>query len=532
MSVAKKRAFNEKMGMLKQFPNHLRLKNGGLVKRKKMDDGGIATNSTASGAGATGGTNAVANTNNSSVIGNALGLNNGFQAGAANISSGTNATQLDNAYTGAQNGINAQVGLANTFVPQANQAVNEQNNLAQQYQNTIAGTGPNAAQTQFAANTSQNVANQDAMAAGQRGAASNVGLLERQAAQQGANTEQQAAGQAATTQANQQIAAQQNLANLATTQSGQATNAVTNLNQAQQNEQNILQGANTAYNNAEVGMQSNLNSTNAQTAAANQNMQGNLISSVASGIGSVFAKGGEVKGYADGGYTQVVSAGNGGPQIPNVSQLPEYNPKNMYNPKQKDKTPDAPDLDLPELQQPNGMLSGTQQPNVTITNNPNLNTQYAPAPTANDLQAPTGMLSSNENGFADGMNSIISKWKGGECKGPYQSHVANFMYGGGMAKGGKVPVLLSPKEVKLTPDQVKEVVEKDADPMKIGYHVPGKDKVKGKDSKKNDFVPDEAEEGSVIVPIHISTHKKASEKSRKFVKNVAAKHMKSPKAGN
>jgi hypothetical protein len=171
----------------------------------------------------------------------------------------------------------------------------------------------------FAANTGQNVANQAALMAGQRGAAGNVGLMARQAAQQGAATEQTAAGQAAQTQAAQQIAAQQNLANLATQQQSQATGAVTNLNQAQQNEQNILQGANTAYNNAAVGMQSNINNTNAQTAAANANTNANIVSSIGQAlpvVGSLFkglAKGGEVT-MADGGYTPVASAGSGGPK--------------------------------------------------------------------------------------------------------------------------------------------------------------------------------------------------------------------------
>jgi hypothetical protein len=115
-----------------------------MVKRKMFDDGGIAQNDTSAaltGPG-TGGTNNNQNTNNNNPIGNALGLNNGFQAGSANVQAGTNANQLNTAYTGANNAINAQVGLANTFMPQAGQAVNEQNTLAQQYQNTINGTGP------------------------------------------------------------------------------------------------------------------------------------------------------------------------------------------------------------------------------------------------------------------------------------------------------------------------------------------------------------------------------------------------------
>jgi hypothetical protein len=120
-------------------------------------------------------------------------------------------------------------------------------------------------------------------------------------------------------------------------------------------------------------------------------------------------------------------------------------------------------------------------------------------------------------------------YKGG-MPGPYRSHVANFLKGG-YASGGKVPALVSPKEVYLSPDKVRAVVEHDADPMLIGEHIPGEDVVKGKNSKKNDFIKKELDEGGVVVPISVTTHKKSSEKSRQFVKKTVAKHMKSPKAG-
>jgi hypothetical protein len=526
-----KKRFNEQMSMQKMYPRHIRLKNGGMV-RKKFDDGGIATNSTNAGTNQSNGTVGAANTMNQNPILNALGVSNNFQAGQANIQSGTNQTQLQNAYTGANNAINAQVGLANTFNPQAGQAVNEQNNLAQSYQNTIAGTGPNAAQTQFATNTAQNVANQSAMAAGQRGAAQNVGLLERQAAQQGAQTEQQAAGQAATTQAQQQVAAQQSLANLAAQQSGQATGAVQNLNTAQQNEQNILQGANTAYNNSAVGMQSNLNSTNAATAANNQNFIGNAISSTGAGIASAIglAHGGEVPKMADGGYAPVVSAGSGGP---NISAPPVINQPTFASFKsgKKGSSDDSDDNDIEDQASTQPALSPMDQNGLASAQA----SGASPMDVAGYAQnAANSNAPPPEQGFWSKAASAIGFWKGGECKGPYQSHVANFMYGGGhvqMKSGGTVPALVSPKEVYLSPDKVKAVVEQGADPMKIGEHIPGQDKVKGKDSKKNDFVPKDLQEGGVVLPLHITQHKKSSEKGREFVKKAVAKHMKSPKAG-
>lgn len=82
-----------------------------------------------------------------------------------------------------------------------------QNSLTGQLQDAAAGKGPNPAQAMLAQSTGANVANQAALMAGQRGAGANVGLIARQAAQQGAATQQQAAGQGATLDAQQQIAA-------------------------------------------------------------------------------------------------------------------------------------------------------------------------------------------------------------------------------------------------------------------------------------------------------------------------------------
>ncbi len=69
------------------------------------------------------------------------------------------------------------------------------------------GTGPNPAQAMLNQQTGANVAQQAALMAGQRGAGANVGLMARQAAQQGAGIQQQAVGQGATMQANQSLGA-------------------------------------------------------------------------------------------------------------------------------------------------------------------------------------------------------------------------------------------------------------------------------------------------------------------------------------
>lgn len=163
------------------------------------------------------------------------------------------------------NAVNAQNGLGN----QAN-VFAQQQALANQFQGVANGTGPNPALAQLNQTTGANVANQAALMAGQRGAGANVGLIGRQAAQQGGALQQQAVGQGATLQAQQQLAAlsslqqqQANMGNLAATQVGQQQNALAGFNQFAQGQQSNLFGA--------LGQQNQLNAgiTNANQASQN-----------------------------------------------------------------------------------------------------------------------------------------------------------------------------------------------------------------------------------------------------------------------
>ncbi len=153
------------------------------------------------------------------------------------------------------------------------------------------GEGPNPAANELAQATGQNVNQEAALIAGQRGASANPALAARTAAMAGTGAEQTAAGQAATLESQQQIAAQQNLAALSGQQVNQAQGATTALNTAQQNEQGILQNANTGTNNAAVGMQSNINNVNA---ANNKAVLGGITSALSGVSGGLFAEGGEV----------------------------------------------------------------------------------------------------------------------------------------------------------------------------------------------------------------------------------------------
>lgn len=100
--------------------------------------------------------------------------------------------------------------------------------------------------------------------------------------------------------------------------------------------------------------------------------------------------------------------------------------------------------------------------------------------------------------------------------GPHKSHVANFLV---MAKGGKVPAMVSPGEVYLNPEAVHRVLEGE-NPLKIGERITGKAKVKG-DSEKNDTVPKTLDEGGVVIS---RTHTSNPEKAELFVRRAV--HMK------
>ncbi len=379
-------------------------------------------------------------------IGGVLGLNNNFQASSANVTPGTNAAQLSTAYNGAQNALAGQQSLANTLAPQASNAVAQQNALANQYYAMTQGRGPNPAQNQLAQATGANVANQAALMAGQRGSGANVGMLARQNAMQGAGIQQGAAGQAATLGSQQQIAAQNNLGNLSNAQINQTGQAATNLSGAAQGEQGILQGANTGFNNSIVGMQSNINNVNSQTAAGNQNMAGNIMGGVMSGISSIssmFAEGGEVD------------------QEP--TDLGKFTPSNTND---------------------------SSSPNVP-------GTSTLPAATTDfgkDMQG-GGKSGGGGGGGMGGMMSMAALLaKGGQVPPEhFHSHVKSYF-----SKGGKVPAMVSPGEIYLTPDNVHKVVNEGANPLKIGQRIGGKAKVKG-DSYKNDIIPATLDEGGVVV---------------------------------
>lgn len=261
------------------------------------------------------------------------GTGTGFQAQGASIAQPTTADQATNAYGQSQNALSQQQALLAAL--QAQNGITNQSNVYNQLQGVANGTGPNPAQAMLANSTGANNAAQAALMAGQRGAGANVGLMARQAAQQGSANQQNAIGQGATLQANQSLNALNQLGGLATQQVGQQANATQSLNQAAQGEQQNVLGGIASQNNALVGMQSNMNNTNNASAIQNSKAQQGLFGGLLGGAGSFIAEGGMInedgsvtndtsttnkpasrQGYADGGnvmQTPQITSMNSGP---------------------------------------------------------------------------------------------------------------------------------------------------------------------------------------------------------------------------
>lgn len=223
-----------------------------------------------------------------------LGLGGGTQGTGVNVP-GTPYTpgQQQADYAQAQNDLQAQYDLVKALQGQG--GIQNQSNLYNTYGQIAQGQGPNPAQAMLNQATGQNVANQAALMAGQRGAGSNVGLMARQAAQTGGNLQQQAVGQGATMQANQQLAA-------LGAQTGLANQMVGNL---MQGTQTGLQGAQSQESLTNQAIQGN---AAIQGGLAQQGMQGqqSLIGGLMGGAGKGMklfgAEGGEVPEYmAEGG---------------------------------------------------------------------------------------------------------------------------------------------------------------------------------------------------------------------------------------
>lgn len=231
------------------------------------------------------------------------GLN--YSAGKANLTNAVTADQANRTYDQVQSDLAQQqafvnaLGAQNGLGKQSN-VFDQQQQLANQLQNIAQGGGPNPAQAMLNQATGQNVAQQAALMAGQRGTSANAGLLARQIANQGANIQQQAAGQGATMQANQSLNAlgalqgqQANMANLASQQVGQQQQGLNSMTQATMGLNSNVLNAIGQQNQAAVANQGSVNQANSgvaqQAAKGQQDFLGGVMSGIGGAVGSVFS---------------------------------------------------------------------------------------------------------------------------------------------------------------------------------------------------------------------------------------------------
>lgn len=266
MDIQKQARFNQKMS------RRTKMARGGMVKRQHFESGGAVATGTLSGAATGAAVGSVVpgiGTAVGAVVGGLTGLLSGLFS-----SDGPQPPNITDPVTGqmitdANGNVVANQQTLNAFAQNLQGVNGPQNQQAvlTQLQGVVNGTGPNPAQAELAQETGQNVANTTAEMAGQRGASENVGLIARQAAQQGAATQQNAVGQAATLQAQQSLGALGQEGAIAGQQVGEEQSALSAAAQnAQANQASVL-GAQTAYNNATTSGQSSVNSSNSSNLA-------------------------------------------------------------------------------------------------------------------------------------------------------------------------------------------------------------------------------------------------------------------------
>lgn len=476
-----------------------------------------------------------------SSIGGLLGLGGGASGSGFSAPTGTNPQQINNAYGQTQSGIAQQQGFVNALGAQ--NGLGNQASVFNQLQGVANGTGPNPAKAQLAQATGQNVANQAALMAGQRGSAANAGLIARQAAQQGAQTQQQAAGQAATLQAQQSLGAMNSLGNIANTQVGQQQAGLSALNQNSLQQQSNL-----------LGIQGNMNTNNAGLAGASQTAQSGLLGGIGGGIagaaGSMLgggggaasdiggsegdlidtidlgAQGGEVGHMADGGDPNAINGGLGASGLASGSVAQQ--------------TPSAPQQTAITQLPQDGPKSGLGQ-------------QLKSGGSGGGLGAIAGLAGKAGMGFLEHEalpaigNALGDIWGGISGLGSAIGSGATAVAGGvgdavgavgagaadaaplalAAAEGGRVPALVSPGEQYLPPKDVKQVLKTGKSPLATGERIKGKPKYPGNDYR-NDTVPKTLEAGGVVIPNKIMQGPNPHWEAMKFVHQTMAKKGKLP----
>jgi hypothetical protein len=287
------------------------------------------------------------------------------------------------------------------------------------------------------------------------------------------------------------------------------------------------------YNQTEVANAQQQNAANAQIAAGAQTQQGNILGGVAGAAGSALglAGGGMVQHYDSGGYAYSnpyapQSGSAGGPQSsfgqaiagggPNNTQAAGFNQlgsalgaglrsgiKSLFS---SSPTPIA--NQAMNQTAANSQLLGGPTPSTASLG---VDTQLTPPTTAAGVTANTPQTGAPGLGvdtqFSDPGASLMS----------------------GLAHGGKVPAMVSPQEKILPPEEVKKVERGEKPAIEAGRTVPGKARVKG-DSLKNDNVPMNLSEGSIVLPRSVTQSKTPGKDAQKFVEALLSKQGKGKRA--
>lgn len=456
----------------------------------------------------------------------------------ADIKQAATVEQANAAYENANNALAQQQAFVNALAAQG--GIQNQSDVYNAYANLAQGYGPNPAQNMLNQATANNVANQAALMAGQRGAGANAGLIARQAANQGANAQQNAIGQAATMGANQQLNALQNAGNIAGQQVGNQGTALNAYNQNQQSEQQTILNAIAAYNNANVAMQSNLNTANSNLAALNKDR--GLLGNVIGSVGGIFGgyEGGRVPKMAYGGMTY---EGQHNDALSNARQ--QSNMSATERPMTAESSHMMSDnqskLNIGQAKKAYEAISNLAEGGIAEYADNNNDAQNAAKQQSEQLahnepeiqSASTNGKQKNVSGAMKVLSTVFSALnEGGEVdksanKTEPQSDFGQFLKlssqqsANKMAKGGKVPALLSPGEAYVPPHKVNEVA-KGKDPRQAGEIIPGKAKVKG-DSLKNDTVLAQLDEGGIVIPRSIMNSKNPAKEASKFVAAILKK---------
>lgn len=463
-----------------------------------------------------------------SFMGKLFGTGNsgmGYRAGSADINEPVSTGQANQAYGSTQDALGQAEHLQAALKDQhgldnQTSVFNQQQGLANLMGAQALGYGPNPALAQLNQTTGQNIANQSAMMAGQRGSSANSGLMARQAAMQGANTQQQAVGQAATMRAQQQLAAQQALqqqqsmmGGMANAQIGQLQTGLGQYNQFAQNEQQNLLNSIAQANAAKVNMKSNMNNANLGMQNTIAQGQQGMVGGVMSGLSMTGQMGGG--GGGGGGAAGMMGGGGGGGggsagmgdltegasmmaakggMVPHYDMGGQVDPNmaalmSNMSPQQSQQMPMATPIVSADTKQ-NGPMSfvgkllngmGTlSQPSANVPSNqsePNKLTDQS-VPTTSEPGSGSMAL---QKGFHDQASDIKK------------------MAMMGAARGGQI----------------------DGESMGT-QKVPGKASVSG-DSLKNDTVPAMLSPGEVVIPRHIMNSDDPASNAAKFVSAVLAK---------